>query len=274
MSHKSDKKHKKHKKHKKYKKHKKNKQLDNSKSDSKSYLESYPESENVSKSDPTIDVYKDAIYCPITLQIFCEPVMASDGHIYERVAIDEILSKNNPVSPITKETLTKTLVTSHVSISIRDEILQKYPDLKKDVYVPIKTHTKYKDQVSQIIKDKQFQHLLHIIEFQPKLFVKDDLMVLFQNGSNDVIKYVIDNLVDINQSRGNNMWRIPHYICRYCNGEIIQYMLKTTDVKLCMQTPKGSVPSDLLRWNKNFATQTDQGREEFLRGVFAKILDQ
>ena len=70
------------------------------------------------------------------------------------------------------------------------------------------------------------------------------------------------------------MWRTAHYICRYCNGEIIQYMLKTTDVKLCIQTPKGNVSSDLLRWNNNFATQTEQGREEFIRGVLAKILDQ
>ena len=42
----------------------------------------------------------DELLCPITLEIFRDPVVASDGHTYERKAIEEWIQKNG-TSPIT-----------------------------------------------------------------------------------------------------------------------------------------------------------------------------
>lgn len=54
-----------------------------------------------------IDFIK-SITCPITLDIFNEPIILSDGHTYEKlVAIDLIVNKKK--SPITRETLTDTI---------------------------------------------------------------------------------------------------------------------------------------------------------------------
>jgi len=36
-----------------------------------------------------IKIREEDLYCPITHQIFNEPVVASDGHIYERSALEK-----------------------------------------------------------------------------------------------------------------------------------------------------------------------------------------
>ncbi|CAF0877587.1 unnamed protein product [Didymodactylos carnosus] len=47
----------------------------------------------------------DPLVCPITLQLFQDPVVAEDGHTYERKAICEWI-KEHATSPITHQTLT------------------------------------------------------------------------------------------------------------------------------------------------------------------------
>ena len=44
----------------------------------------------------------DALLCPITLELFRDPVVAQDGHTYERKAIEEWVQKNG-TSPITNQ---------------------------------------------------------------------------------------------------------------------------------------------------------------------------
>ena len=46
----------------------------------------------------------DALLCPITLELFRDPVLAQDGHTYEREAIVKWIQKNNR-SPITNQEL-------------------------------------------------------------------------------------------------------------------------------------------------------------------------
>ena len=49
-----------------------------------------------------------ALRCPITLSTFLDPVIASDGHTYERAGIMEWM-KHNTTSPLTREALTPAL---------------------------------------------------------------------------------------------------------------------------------------------------------------------
>ena len=48
--------------------------------------------------------------CPITYDKMKDPVVASDGHSYERSAIEEVLRGPHPISPLTRATLGPTLV--------------------------------------------------------------------------------------------------------------------------------------------------------------------
>ena len=52
--------------------------------------------------------------CPLTLDLFCDPVSAADGHTYERVAIEEWLATGSRTSPTTNEPLqSTTLIPQH-----------------------------------------------------------------------------------------------------------------------------------------------------------------
>jgi len=47
----------------------------------------------------------DALTCPITLELFVDPVLASDGYTYERSAIIEWIKHHNGTSPMTRKPL-------------------------------------------------------------------------------------------------------------------------------------------------------------------------
>lgn len=65
--------------------------------------------------------------CPITCAKMVEPVVASDGHSYERDAIEQVMCKGNGLSPLTREPLTGVFPNLNLRKRIRDhdeEVLQ------------------------------------------------------------------------------------------------------------------------------------------------------
>jgi serine/threonine protein kinase len=95
------------------------------------------------------------LLCPITSLIFRDPVVATDGHTYEREAITQWLQQRR-VSPMTREPLSldkiipnrvvKKMVDDFIAECRRKRLLYKYKldvDVKKTEQVPyIKTNTK------------------------------------------------------------------------------------------------------------------------------------
>ena len=51
------------------------------------------------------DKYGSCLVCPITFSLFFDPVIAEDGHTYERSAIIDWIQRNS-TSPLTRETIT------------------------------------------------------------------------------------------------------------------------------------------------------------------------
>jgi len=51
--------------------------------------------------------------CPISLEVMRDPVVASDGHTYERHALRSCLASCGPVSPLTKQPLAAGCVRNH-----------------------------------------------------------------------------------------------------------------------------------------------------------------
>ena len=47
--------------------------------------------------------------CPITCELFVDPVVGSDGHTYERSAIERVLQADYPTSPMTREPMERTV---------------------------------------------------------------------------------------------------------------------------------------------------------------------
>ena len=64
--------------------------------------------------------------CPITSEIMRDPVVASDGHTYERSAIENWL-RTNSASPMTDQVLpSKCLFPNH---ELRSIFLERYPEM-------------------------------------------------------------------------------------------------------------------------------------------------
>lgn len=68
----------------------------------------------------------DAFKCPITLEVMRDPVVASDGHTYERESLIRIL-KETRVSPLTRETLQPNIVVPNINLTKR--IKEFVPDV-------------------------------------------------------------------------------------------------------------------------------------------------
>ena len=66
--------------------------------------------------------------CPITYDKMKDPVVASDGHSYERSAIEEILRSVHPMSPLTREALGTTLVPN---LNLRQRIEEHEAELDR-----------------------------------------------------------------------------------------------------------------------------------------------
>ena len=55
--------------------------------------------------EPDVSLILNALTCPITLELFVNPVLASDGYTYERSAIVEWIKHHNGTSPMTRQTI-------------------------------------------------------------------------------------------------------------------------------------------------------------------------
>lgn len=65
------------------------------------------------------------LVCPITLQPFENPVIAADGHTYERDAIVECIARSG-ISPITREPLdSNTLRPNYIIKNLIDELKKR-----------------------------------------------------------------------------------------------------------------------------------------------------
>ena len=64
----------------------------------------------------------DCMMCPISCERMVEPVMASDGHTYERAQIQQWFDLHNTMSPKTGETLTSLVLTAN--LGLKTQILE------------------------------------------------------------------------------------------------------------------------------------------------------
>ncbi len=178
-------------------------------------------------------------YCPITKQIFNEPVVAEDGQIYEKKAIKAWLESNN-TSPLTREIIKKDLFPIYQFKDEINEYLKKNPEYKEQQYACLKDYDKL--EIINIIKNKTFNKLLKYTDFKLNdIFqIYDDendafIKLLLQNCNNDnVIRHVIDNSIDLlydNSTYVTTNYKLPiHYICKYCNSKLIKYIIENKEI--------------------------------------------
>ena len=137
--------------------------------------------------------------CPITQTIMREPVTASDGHVYEKEAIENwmALKQENPVSPITCELLDTKFplkIANYVKSDISEFIQKKKAYLKEDdIYLPglwkinlaNAIHNKDEAQFNAWLqKDSRLKHALLKNN-------KSALALVFEQGNLNMVKKII-----------------------------------------------------------------------------------
>lgn len=175
-----------------------------------------------------LDLDLDYLYCPITKQIFQEPVVCSDGHVYEREAIEEWL-KTNRTSPKTRETISQTFYTSIIYKNIVSDFLENNPHLKEEQYYRVKDYQKDKNEFFELLFNNQFEliadfegiHLFDNLRNYDTYLLK--YILNYCNDEDTLIK-IIENGVDKNDSdnKGNG---IIHNICYYGKLKVLDHFI-------------------------------------------------
>ena len=76
---------------------------------------------------------KKDLFCPITICYFSNPVLAEDGHFYEKEAILEWFERKS-TSPMTGEKISKKITPSFFVKNLVNDFLEKNPKEKTKVY--------------------------------------------------------------------------------------------------------------------------------------------
>ena len=148
------------------------------------------------------DICEDYL-CPITGQIFCEPVIAEDGVIYERSAISTWLAKHD-TSPMTRQKLSSNFHPVNLIKKKIEKYLKKHPEYIDQQYVSSKKYRDNRDIIFKIIQNKDYHLLLKYEDYMiadtnyldDKKFNISLIQVLCEQCEDNIIKYILDNCVD------------------------------------------------------------------------------
>ena len=169
------------------------------------------------------------LVCPITKQVFRNPVTLCDGITYEYLAIKEWLEKTNK-SPITNQPI---ILNDSVSIVIKNTIDELENNNLLDSQL---RHQEYTINKKKIIKKFNYSLFEKMSECEKKNYLDtEDLECIDNNNwrpihyickfsTPEMIKYIIDKGVDL-ECKTNENWRPIHYICSYSTPEMIKYII-------------------------------------------------
>lgn len=161
--------------------------------------------------------------CPISKQIFKDPVLAEDGVFYERELI-KCWFKDHGTSPITNLEINKNLTTSYLLNEMLANFLKNNPLEYKNQYGFIKTHLDYLDKVNTYIINGNFKKLFKYANFS-SVHIGSHLEKILKNcKNNDILKHIISNLDDLEHIY-NTGWRLIHYVSRYSDFDIILFLI-------------------------------------------------
>ncbi len=170
----------------------------------------------------------EELRCPITHEIFLDPVVCEDGFVYERYAIENWFKKRL-TSPLTNREIvnTNTFPVFYVKKMI-DDILAKDPQLKKEQYKFVATHLDNTKEVDRSIQNRKYRELLRYTQYSlTVLFNNRDYFEDFMMQCTDlsVFKHVLENCNDIVNARCRNDFSILHFVCRHIIDPILRFTL-------------------------------------------------
>ena len=117
--------------------------------------------------------YLETFICPITGDIMKDPVIGSDGHTYERLAIEQWLRQEG-TSPITRQTMNLTDLTTNIALrDTIESIMRLHPEIELDIS-NIQSSRQSARQSSAQSSDQS--HINSPTEVKPKIIFNIDII--------------------------------------------------------------------------------------------------
>jgi hypothetical protein len=185
--------------------------------------------------------FLDKFRCPISRLVFNEPVIAQDGHIYERDCIEEWF-RNKKTSPITRQNLNTNLLPVVPIKNMIDETIKIDPKLRELQYNIIREYYPNRENVMRFLRNKMFDKLLNHINFVLTDTFNDGgslLKYIIQyKCPTEIFKHIIKNSVDLEcpfeETVENNVPRENYEtpitcMFQYCDIDILIFLVENVN---------------------------------------------
>lgn len=188
-----------------------------------------------------VDIVLEDLICPITKQIFLDPVMASDGKLYERQILEKWMNDYDCCSPLTKEDI-KFYSSSTIVKNMITYLLEMNPNLKEDQYELCMDHAFHRSKIIEIMEEGNYEDLKLYRNFSIEELYYNGILKKFLKGCHDLqtVSYLFNNRID--SFRTNKGWKPVHYVSRWGNGQLIKQMTEAEDFDLDATTSNGWKP--------------------------------
>ena len=189
-------------------------------------------SDKTDKSDK-LDISDDNFKCPITLDYMREPVMASDGHFYEKFAIQNWFKTHN-TSPLTNKIIDEKLT---VCYFFNEKINEFY---KQNLHLKPVTESDLLDPKFNNFDAEQVTNYLSIIG---DINNEEKMFRIFERTN--LISFIIENYPTTSYKFEQNM-PFTHHVCMNCPSSLIEKMFRNNNVNLESASPRGFKPIHII----------------------------
>jgi hypothetical protein len=148
----------------------------------------------------------DFIRCQITQEVFLDPVLTPDKQTYERQAILTWIKKNGN-SPVNRDMELKIsdLMDNLLVKQMVTRYLKENPDMVKEQYKFDTSFKVNKHTIIDLVENGMYDSLRKYTNYDLKYLIKKKVFkLILQNGSDRVVKHIIDNSLDLDCSDINS----------------------------------------------------------------------
>lgn len=183
--------------------------------------------------------------CPITKLIFCDPVLAEDGHLYEYMAIKNYFNKNT-ISPITGGRIGTLLIKATGFKKMVDEFVLTYPEYANDRFLFKKPFYLFTKDFLDLLREKKYDQLKEFTSIMLNTDIGKETLfsVICKICPDHIVKYVIDNSIDYDVYDRNKLKPL-HTACKYATDDVIMYLAQK-NVDLESEDMNGETPLGYL----------------------------
>ena len=186
--------------------------------------------------------------CPITLKIFRDPYVASDGFAYEKTAIIRWLDIHNR-SPMTNQEITNNIMPCTFFQRNIKQLFEKYPQLYFSEYHNIDITEFMDETIIKKMTDEEFEKMINAVSLEELNNERKNGMLLVHYvckfGTSNKVKIIIDKGVDL-KCKTDVGWKLIHFICKKMTSEIIKHVIDEIPIDELVCHVHGYKPIHLL----------------------------